>query len=129
MAQDIYPDQAGNGLSMDWMNCPSSTLNGLETRPVWLYMIFDSLYTGRHLTNAEDILPASEGVAGRLRAHMHGDRARLLYGLPPSHFDLASAMGASERPETAGALGDQQIWPSRQGAAKLVLGWVDGRKH
>lgn len=89
MSQDIYPDPTGNGLSMDWMNSPLRTLSGLKTRPIWLYMTCVSLYTGRHLTNAEDILPAFEGVAGLMRNHMHGDLAGFLYGLPPSHFDLA----------------------------------------
>lgn len=89
MSQDIYPDPTGNGLSMDWMNSPLRTLSGLKTRPIWLYMTCVSLYTGRHLTNAEDILPAFEGVAGLMRTRMHGDLAGFLYGLPPSHFDLA----------------------------------------
>lgn len=89
MSQDIYPDPTGNGLSMDWMNSPLRTLSGLKTRPIWFYMTCVSLYTGRHLTNAEDILPAFEGVAGLMRTHMHGDLAVFLYGLPPSHFDLA----------------------------------------
>lgn len=89
MSQDIYPDPTGNGLSMDWMNSPLRTLSGLKTRPIWFYMTCVSLYTGRHLTNAEDILPAFEGVAGLMRTRMHGDLAKFLYGLPPSHFDLA----------------------------------------
>lgn len=74
---------------MDWMNSPLRTLSGLKTRPIWLYMTCVSLYTGRHLTKPGDILPAFEGVAGLMRTRMHGELAGFLYGLPPSHFDLA----------------------------------------
>lgn len=89
MSQDIYPDATGTGLSMDWKNSPLRTLDGLDTRPIWFYMNCVSLYTGRHLSIAEDILAAFEGVASLMGTRMHGDQARFVYGLPPSHFDLA----------------------------------------
>lgn len=87
ISQDIYPDATGRGLSMEGQTSPLRTLSWLQSRPIWFYMECVSLYTGRHLTESADILPAFEGVAGLIRTRMHG--GEFLYGLPPSHFDLA----------------------------------------
>lgn len=89
MSEDIYRDATGLGLSMDSTNSPLRTLREMQPRPIWFYMTCVSLYTGRHLTYAKDMIPAFEGVSSFMQNRMHGPMARFIYGLPPSHFDLA----------------------------------------
>lgn len=89
MSEDIHRDANGRGLSMDMTNSPLRTLKEMQPRPIKFYMTCVSLYTGRHLTYAKDIIPAFEGVSNFMQNRMHGPLAKFIYGLPPSHFDLA----------------------------------------
>lgn len=126
MSQDIYPDGTGTGWSSDWKNSPLRTLGELETRPIWFYMKCVSLYTGRRLTYARDILAAFDGVARLMERHMHG--ARMVHGLPPSHFDLALLWEPLQCQE-------RRVLGTKNGQSGAVMefpswswsGWMDGR--
>lgn len=126
MSQDIYPDGTGTGWSSDWKNSPLRTLGELETRPIWFYMTCVSLYTGRRLTYAKDILAAFDGVARLMERHMHG--ARMIHGLPPSHFDLALLWEPLQCQE-------RRVLKTKDGQSGAAMefpswswsGWMDGR--
>ncbi|KAF7538849.1 hypothetical protein G7054_g2594 [Neopestalotiopsis clavispora] len=105
MSQDIGPDTSGQGLSMDWKTSPLRTLDELKERPIWFYMTSVSLYTGRRLTFAKDILAAYKGVSRLIEPYMQGPVSTFVYGLPPSHFDLAllwSPLSAQTRRKPTG---------------------------
>ena len=86
ISQDIYTDGEGSGWSLDRTNSPLRTLRELQQRPLWFYMKYVNMYTGRHLTKPRDILAAFEGISWLLGRYME---APSLFGLPTSHFDLA----------------------------------------
>lgn len=86
-SEDIWTDNRGNGWSLNRINSHLQSATQLKSRPIWFYMNFIRQFTGRHLTFAKDILAAFEGIAWLLQQHM--DQERFLFGLPPSHFDLA----------------------------------------
>lgn len=84
-SQDIFADNKGSGWSLDRTNSPHRTLEELRQRPLWFYMKYVRLYTGRSLTKARDIMAAFEGITWLLGRYMD---AASLSGLPTSHFDL-----------------------------------------
>ncbi|KAM5357539.1 hypothetical protein ACJZ2D_016157 [Fusarium nematophilum] len=86
MSQDIYSDGNSKGWSLDRANSPLRTLRELQQRPLWFYLMYIRMYTGRQLTKPRDVLAAFKGVAWLLEEYMS---ARSLFGLPTSHFDLA----------------------------------------
>lgn len=86
MSQDTFTDGGINGWSLDWMNAPLKTLGELSRRAFWFYMKCIRLYTGRQLSQPQDILTAFQGTSWLLQQRM---KAPLLFGLPTSHFDLA----------------------------------------
>lgn len=62
MSEDIFADGQGTGWSLDSVNAPLQESRELHTRAFRLYVHCVSLYTSRDLTNAGDILAASNGV-------------------------------------------------------------------
>ncbi|KEZ40215.1 hypothetical protein SAPIO_CDS9273 [Scedosporium apiospermum] len=86
MSQDIYSDGNRKGWSLDQANSPLRTLRELQQRPLWLYLMYIRMYTGRQLTKPRDVLAAFKGVEWLLEEYME---APALFGLPTSHFDLA----------------------------------------
>jgi hypothetical protein len=86
ISQDIYTDGKGSGWSLDRTNSPLRTLREFQERPLWFYMKYVRMYTGRHLTKPRDILAAFEGISWVLERYM---QAPSLFGIPTSHFDLA----------------------------------------
>lgn len=87
VSEDIWTDNKGNGWSLNRTNSPLQSPDQIKSRPIWFYMNFVRQFTGRHLTMEKDILAAFEGIAWLLQEHL--DQERFLFGLPPSHFDLA----------------------------------------
>ncbi|KAI3398376.1 hypothetical protein diail_9468 [Diaporthe ilicicola] len=87
ISEDIWTDSRGNGWSQNRTNSLLQSPKLLSSRPIWFYMEFVRLYTSRCLTKSKDILDAFEGIAWLLQDHM--DHEEFLFGLPPSHFDLA----------------------------------------
>lgn len=123
MSEDVHRDSTGMGLSMDTTSSPLRTLREMEPRPIWFYMTCVSLYTGRHLTYAKDMIPAFEGVSCFMQSRMHGSTARFVHGLPPSHFDLAllwEPLGAQQRRRSSGNELAESDLPSWSWA-----GWMD----
>lgn len=86
IAQDIHTDGSDKGLAVELTNSPLRTLQQLQRRPLWSYMSYVRMYTGRLLTKQRDVLAAFEGVAWLLGNYM---RTPFIFGLPVSHFDLA----------------------------------------
>jgi hypothetical protein len=86
IAQDIHTDGSDKGLAVELTNSPLRTLQQLQRRPLWSYMSYVRMYTGRLLTKQRDVLAAFEGVAWLLGNYM---RTPFIFGLPASHFDLA----------------------------------------
>ncbi|XHF98560.1 hypothetical protein AWENTII_002109 [Aspergillus wentii] len=86
ISQDIHTDGNNKGWSLDRINSPLRTLGELKQRPLWFYMSYISMYTGRLLTKQRDILAAFQGISWLLERHMD---TPFLFGLPASHFDLA----------------------------------------
>ncbi|KAJ5632960.1 hypothetical protein N7490_009299 [Penicillium lividum] len=93
ISQDIYTDGSSKGLSLDPITSPLRTLQELQSRPLWSYMSYVSMYTGRLLTKERDALAAFRGVSWLLERYMD---TTFLFGLPASHFDLALLWGLSE---------------------------------
>ena len=85
IALDVYPKWS-ESWSPAWRNSPLRTLAELDQRPIWFYMKCVSMYTGRSLSFRKDVLNAFKGVENLLASRF---RARLVHGLPTSHFDLA----------------------------------------
>lgn len=94
MSQDIYSDGNSKGWSLDQANSPLRTLRESRQRPLWLYLMYIGMYTGRRLTKPRDVLAAFRGVEWLLEEHME---APFLFGLPTSHFDLALLWSPLER--------------------------------
>ena len=138
--------QAG-AWSLDRINSPLRTLRELQQRPMWFYMTYISMYTGRRLTKPRDILAAFEGISWLLGQYM---RAPSVFGLPTSHFDLALLWSPAQtvrrrrpkepRPKkrtcTADAEGncscksahaDTDMYGSRSFPSWSWSGWMDGR--
>ncbi|OCL09073.1 HET-domain-containing protein [Glonium stellatum] len=86
ISQDLYTDGKGSGWSLDRTNSPLRTLEELQQRPLWFYMKYVGMYTGRDLTKPRDILAAFQGISWLLERYM---QAPSLFGIPTSHFDLA----------------------------------------
>ncbi|KAK8052960.1 hypothetical protein PG996_012261 [Apiospora saccharicola] len=86
VSQDTYSKTQSSGASLDLMNSSIQPLQEIRQRPIWCYMKYVSMYTGRKLTKASDILAAFQGISWLLELYM---RAPLLFNLPISHFDLA----------------------------------------
>ncbi|KAK3940471.1 hypothetical protein QBC46DRAFT_459005 [Diplogelasinospora grovesii] len=64
ISQDIHTGGGrGSGWSLDRTNSPLRTLRELQQRPMWFYMKYISMYTGRNLTKPRDILAAFEGIS------------------------------------------------------------------
>jgi Heterokaryon incompatibility protein (HET) len=93
ISQDIHIDRNNKDWSLDRTNSPLRTLRELQQRPIWFYMTYISMYTGRHLTKPRDILAAFEGISWLLEQYMD---APSLFGLPTSYFDLALLWGPLE---------------------------------
>ncbi|KAK8045582.1 hypothetical protein PG993_005606 [Apiospora rasikravindrae] len=83
ISQDTYANAKSNEVSLESSIQP---LGDIQQRPIWCYMKYVSMYTGRSLTKAGDILAAFGGISWLLGRYM---RAPLLFNLPISHFDLA----------------------------------------
>ncbi|GES66267.1 HET-domain-containing protein [Aspergillus terreus] len=90
IAQDIHTDGSDKGLAVELTNSPLRTLQQLQRRPLWSYMSYVRMYTGRLLTKQRDVLAAFDGVAWLLGNYM---RTPFIFGLPASHFDLALLWG------------------------------------
>ncbi|KAK8018901.1 Heterokaryon incompatibility protein [Apiospora marii] len=86
LSQDTYSKVQNSGASLDLMNSSIQPLQEIQQRPIWCYMKYVSMYTGRRLTKASDILAAFRGISWLLGRYL---RAPLLFNLPISHFDLA----------------------------------------
>ncbi|GAP90139.1 putative heterokaryon incompatibility protein [Rosellinia necatrix] len=86
ISQDVYTDGVSSGWSLGRIDSPLRTLEELQQRPLWFYMKYISMYTGRKLAKPGDVLAAFEGISWLLERCM---KAPLLFGLPTSHFDLA----------------------------------------
>lgn len=80
ISQDIYTDGQGSGWSLDRTNSPLRTLRELQQRPLWFYMKYVKMYTGRDLTKPRDILEAFEGISWLLNRYM---LAPSLFGYRP----------------------------------------------
>ncbi|KAF9884823.1 hypothetical protein FE257_001239 [Aspergillus nanangensis] len=93
ISQDIHTDGSSKGLSLDLTNSPLRTLQELQRRPLWSYMSYVSMYTGRLLTKQRDALAAFQGISWLLGRYMD---TPFLFGLPASHFDLALLWGPLE---------------------------------
>jgi hypothetical protein len=79
-------DDTGIDWSTDWRKSALLTVDEVKRRPIQFYMKAVSLYTGRNLTNPEDILKAFSAVSGLVGWYMC---APVFSGLPSSHFDFA----------------------------------------
>ncbi|EJT75163.1 hypothetical protein GGTG_05100 [Gaeumannomyces tritici R3-111a-1] len=98
MSQDVHtepiPQRNGDGSndghelgwSLDSEYSAQRTLAELETRAFWFYMKCVQQYTGRILTNPNDVGAAFHGASWLFSQHM---RSNIIYCLPASHFDLA----------------------------------------
>ncbi|KAL9066214.1 MAG: hypothetical protein Q9157_007222 [Trypethelium eluteriae] len=86
MSEDIYADRQGVGWSLDFVDAPAQMFKQLSQRAFWVYTKTVTLYTGRDLTNPEDILAAFSGMRNIMKNIMN---APFIFGLPSSHFDLA----------------------------------------
>ncbi|KAL8405176.1 hypothetical protein RB594_009902 [Gaeumannomyces avenae] len=98
MSQDVHtepiPQRNGDGSndghelgwSLDSEYSAQRTLTELETRAFWFYMKCVRQYTGRILTNPNDVGAAFHGASWLFSQHMRSD---IIYCLPASHFDLA----------------------------------------
>lgn len=93
ISQDIHTDGRSKGLSLDPITSPLRTLQLLQSRPLWSYMSYVRMYSGRHLTNQRDALAAFRGVSWLLERYMN---TTFVFGLPASHFDLALLWSLSE---------------------------------
>ncbi|KAK8084490.1 hypothetical protein PG997_005761 [Apiospora hydei] len=86
ISQDTYTNAKNNESSFGRTHSSIQPLGDIQQRPIWCYMKYVSMYTGRNLTKAGDILAAFGGISWLLGRYM---RAPLLFNLPISHFDLA----------------------------------------
>ncbi|GKZ26586.1 hypothetical protein AbraIFM66951_002815 [Aspergillus brasiliensis] len=93
ISQDIHTDGRSKGLSLDPITSPLRTLQELQSRPLWSYMSYVRMYSGRHLTKQGDSLTAFRGVSWLLERYMS---TTFVFGLPASHFDLALLWSLSE---------------------------------
>ncbi|PHH92157.1 hypothetical protein CDD83_8640 [Cordyceps sp. RAO-2017] len=84
-SQDIHASGKAVSWSLDQTNSSHRTLVNLQRRPVWFYMKYVNMYTGRSLTKPQDILAAFQGITWLLESYMN---APFLFGIPASHFDL-----------------------------------------
>ncbi|KAK3381818.1 heterokaryon incompatibility protein-domain-containing protein [Podospora didyma] len=85
-SQDDNPGETGNGMSSAWRISLHRVHEELEKRPIRFYMTSVAAYTGRSLSQPQDILNAFSGVTQLLEWHLCAD---MHFGLPTSHFDVA----------------------------------------
>lgn len=86
LSQDIHTDGNGNGWELGQTNSSLRAFKELHQRPMWFFLHCIRSYTGRQLTNPDDVFAAFSGAIQLLELYMNTD---IVFGIPTSHFDLA----------------------------------------